>query len=268
MILRGEHLSIIDIDDGLTLLRASSWDVEGGAIGPWSYRADIPTPAGAFPWTMPSQGAVWIPWQASSSEPWRGVSPLELCGFTGAALGKVEQSLAWELGTTTGYLLPIPVDGGDDSTAALRTELKTLKGGLSLAETTMSGYGQGKQQAPQKDLETTRLGARPPDALVKVRTDLSGDVLGACGIGAALVGANGEGTARRAALAMFLDTQAAPFVRLLAAELSDKLDQDVTLDLSSLTRPDTVLTRARAAAQLVGAGVAIEEALTASGLRE
>ena len=229
MVIRGEHLSIIDVDDGIRLLRSCSWDVSG-AIGPWSYRADIPTPGGAIPLNMPAQGAVWIPWQASSSEPWRGVSPLVLAGFTSDALGKVEQSLAQELGTTTGYLLPMPVDGGDATTDGLRAELKTLKGGLSLAETTASGYGQGRQQAPQKDLETTRIGARPPDSLVKVRTDLSADVLAACGIPAALVGASGEGTARRAALSMFLDTQAAPFARLLAAELSDKLDQDVTLD--------------------------------------
>ena len=218
---------------------------------------------------MPAQGAVWIPWQASSSEPWRGASPLTLAGFTGDALAKVEQSLAQEFGTTTGYLLPIPKDPGDGTTDGLKAELKTLKGSLSLAETTAGGWGEGKQQAPQKDLgEPTHLGARPPDALVKVRTDLSVDVLQACGISAAMVGVEGEGTARRAALAQFLDTQAAPFARLLAAELSEKLDQDVTLDLDSLQRADTVLTRARAAAQLVGAGVAIEEALTAAGLRE
>ena len=268
VVLRGQHLSMIDVDGGISLRRAYSWDVSGIAP-PWYWRADLPSPAGSVTRSSPGAGVVFVPWQESSAEPWRGVSPLVLAGFTADGLGKVEAALAQELGTTTGYVLPVPVDGQDSTLDGLRSELKTLKGGLSLAETTVGGWGQGRQAAPQKDLgEPTRLGAHPPDSLVKVRGDLAADVLAACGIPAALVGASGEGTARRAALSMFVDFVVAPFARLLESELSEKLEEAVTLDLSRLTRADTTLTKARAAAQLVGAGVAVEEALTSAGLRE
>ena len=264
-VIRGEHLSVIAVEDRMVLRRSSSWDVTGGFD--WRYRADLPTPSGVVTVSYPADGVVWIPWQASRQEPWRGTSPLVLAGLTGDALARAEQALAWELGTTTGYVLPLPVDGEDETIADFKAGLKTLKGGLSVAETTAGGWGAGKQAAPPGDLgAATRLGARPPKEIVDLRSDLAFDVLAACGIPPGMLDRDADGTARRAALAAFIDTALEPFARILAAELSVKLDKAVTLDLSGLARADTVLTRARAAAQLVGVGVAIEDALTASGL--
>ena len=54
----------------------------------------------------------------------------------------------------------------------------------------------------------------------------------------------------------------------MAAELSMKLGVTVTLGFEHLRRADTVLTMARAAAQLTASGVSIKDALDAVGLGE
>ena len=66
----------------------------------------------------------------------------------------------------------------------------------------------------------------------------------------------------------FLDFSVQPVADAMAAELSMKLGVMVTLGFEHLRRADTVLTMARAAAQLTASGVSIKDALDAVGLGE
>ena len=59
-----------------------------------------------------------------------------------------------------------------------------------------------------------------------------------------------------------------PVADAMAAEFSRKLGTPVTLGFEHLWRADTVLTMARAAAQLTASGVSIKDALDAVGLGE
>ena len=89
-------------------------------------------------------------------------------------------------------------------------------------------------------------------------------ILSACGIPVDLV-SKSEGTASREAFRRFLHTSIDPVARLVAQELSEKLETDVTLDLSSLHASD-VQGRARAFQSLVGGGMPIAEAAAVTGL--
>ena len=77
-------------------------------------------------------------------------------------------------------------------------------------------------------------------------------------------------TARQAGLRRrdILDFSVQPVADAMAAEFSRKLGTPVTLGFEHLRRADTILTLARAAAQLTASGVSIKDALAAVGLGE
>ena len=89
-----------------------------------------------------------------------------------------------------------------------------------------------------------RFGAMPPDALVKLAEIATAEVLAACGVNPALV-ADTQGTAMREAYRQFLFGLVSPLGRMLAAELSEKLDDEITLDWTELRASD-IAGRARA----------------------
>ena len=80
----------------------------------------------------------------------------------------------------TGYLLPVPVDGADESVTQLKADLATLKGNTALVQTTQSGWGAGAQQKVPREYSVQRLGADPPEALGELRGDVAADILAAC----------------------------------------------------------------------------------------
>ena len=104
----------------------------------------------------------------------------------------------------------------------------------------------------------------PPESEIMLRSDVGMSILSACGIPVELV-SKGEGTASREAWRRFLHGSVDPVAKLVAAELSEKLEQAVTLDLSSLHASD-IQGRARAFQSLVGGGMNIGEAAAVTGL--
>ncbi|MCY4487666.1 MAG: hypothetical protein OXF11_11210 [Deltaproteobacteria bacterium] len=75
----------------------------------------------------------------------------------------------------------------------------------------------------------------------------------------------GERTASREAWRRFLHGSVDAVAKLVAQELSDKLEMDVSLDLSGLHASD-IQGRARAFQSLVGAGMPVGEAAAVTGL--
>ena len=77
------------------------------------------------------------------------------------------------------------------------------------------------------------------------------EVLGACGVPPTLFSERSDGTAQRESFRRYLHSTLDPLARLIAAELSTKLETEVDVDLSAIHAAD-VQGRARAWRSLVG----------------
>ena len=89
-------------------------------------------------------------------------------------------------------------------------------------------------------------------------------MLSACGINPSLV-MDAQGTAQREAYRQFLFGTVAPLGRIVAAELTEKLNAPIRLDWEELRASD-IAGRARAFSGLVGGGMEIDRAAALSGL--
>ena len=200
--------------------------------------------------------------------PWAGVGPLlQRASVSAALLARLEGRMSEEASAVSGHLLSVP-DTSDETIAQLQTDLRTLKGRTAFVRTSKNwGTEEGKQSAgvPGEYVQR-RIGAVVPEPNIKLRSDAGMDLVSSCGVPAAMMRSDADGTASRAATSRFLDFSVQPVADVMAAELSMKLGVPVSLGFEHLRRADTVLTMARAAAQLTKAGVGVDEALDAVGL--
>ena len=150
--------------------------------------------------------------------------------------------------------------------SALHTDLRAINGKLALVESTASGWGDGSQGAPRRDLVQNRIGANPPEVLAVLRSDAALAVLAACGVPVTLLG-RADGTALREAWRQFLHASVTPVSLSVAAELSDKLDTDVKLSFDRMMASD-LSGRARAFQSMVGGGMDVSKAAALAGLME
>ena len=259
LVLRGSHVSAIMVDDNLDIFlkRASDYDVSGR--DDWRYRLTFPSPSGQYTRTIPAEGVVSILWAENPDQPWFGISPLTLSGLDGTALANISRSLGQEASSTTGFVMALPVDGQDDSVTQLKADLKQLKGGLAITETTSGGWQQGTMQRPQKDWGVTRLGPRPTAESVELRMSLASDIASACGIPPSLIDRQATGTAARSGWSRFLEAVEAMLL-VINSELSTKLERDIALSVDNLLRPDSILTLSRSFGQLTKAGLSAQSA--------
>ena len=110
-----------------------------------------------------------------------------------------------------------------------------------------------------------RFGAAPPDPLVQLQGRASREVMAACGLNPAVFDIEGAGTAMREGYRQALHSLVAPLGRLVAHELSAKLEADVVLDWAELRAGD-IAGRARAFQSMVGAGMDPGKAAALAGL--
>ena len=267
LLLTGNSINTIYVDpmNGLTLTPAVYWDITGGVRpSSWRYRLDMAAPGGRTTTrTVRADGVVHCRINTSLVEPWRGMSPLVEAGLSSALLGNLEMRMGEEAKGRVGYLLPIPEGMADAPMERLRADLATLKGGIKLVESTSGGHGAGRANAPMRDWEPQRLGADFPTANVELRKQAGADVLAALGVPAALM--SGEGAASREAWRHTIVTALVPMAKLVAYELSMKLEQQIEISFPSLATVD-IAARARAYSSLVGAGMDATKAEMLSGL--
>ena len=201
-------------------------------------------------------------------QPYVGTSPISWASVTARLQAESERSLADEAAGPLAQILAVPQDGGDgsenDPLAMLKADIARARGKAVLTETTAAGWGEGRAAAPQSDWKASRLGPAPPDAMATIRKDTFAAVLAACGCSPAMFD-DSDGTAKREAQRIFLHGTVRPLGRILAAELSAKLESPVSLDFSGLYMHD-LAGRAGAFAKLVQGGMAIPEAAALSGL--
>ena len=268
LVVSGESLHVIDVEGGgLKLLPVGDHDVQGRSPDPatWLYRCSLYGPDGGTTRTVPFAGVVHCKYSVDPARPWKGVGPLKRAGLDASLLSAIVTRLGEESGAPVAHVIPSPVDGASDSTATLREDLKAARGGVVLAETMASGYGD-KASSPMADWAVKRIGANPPDVLRALASETGERIMEALGVPSALLVANSAGIARREALRMWVACHVAPLGRIVAHELSDKLDlPGLTLDFGPLAGSDLV-GRAASAKRMVEAGMSAEKAFALSGL--
>ena len=265
MIRRGESVHLIDVDGGgrLRLLEVGTWSIEGGPDPEgWRYQVTTSGPSMTSTRTIPAAGAVHCRLSVDPARPWAGRGPLSWGAETGRLAAGLERALGDEVGGPVGHLIAIPQDAGDEDDevfAALKQDIRGLRGKVALVETTAAGFAEGRAGAPRKDWEASRLGANPPASLIALRQAVEVTIAGVCGIPPVLIQSVGDGTAQRESYRRWLHASVQPLARLVEQELSEKLETDVVLSFRSLHAAD-VAGRSRAWRSLVGAKAKMEDA--------
>ena len=265
LIRKGELLVYITTtrNGELLLLPAESYDVDGDPDpASWKYRLTLGGPARSHTLDSVSASSVLhFKYGVDSTAPWRGLGPLQVAKLGGRLSANLAASLADEANASTGFLLPIPVEGDADTLAQLRAELGKLKGRAALVQAGDWGNPGGSNAT---DWSTRRLGPNPPLALVELHRLATEEVAISCGINPGLLSGRQQSIGREAYRQMLFAT-VAPLGKLVRAELELKLEVDVVLDWTELRAAD-ISSRARAFQSLVGSGLELDRAAALSGL--
>lgn len=272
LIRRGGSLHVIatSIMGGLTLLPCSSWHWEGDADPEsWTCRATVYGPSTSTTRHLPRTGVVFVKWGSTPGQPYIGTGPLSWAHTTARLESEVQRSLADEAAGPLAQLLAIPQDGGDDEDendplAKLKIAIAGARGKALLTETTASGWGEGMSSAPRKDWSPNRLGPNPPATLPAIDQQAYEQTLSACGCSVAMFD-DSDGTSKREAQRIFLHSTVRPLGKLLAVELSERLESRVELSFDNLYMHD-LAGRATSFQRLVAGGMEIEKAAALSGL--
>ena len=264
----GESVHVIDVDPGgmVRLVPASYWDVQGD-VDPetWSYRVNLPAPSVTVTRQVPAAALVHCRYETDTDRPWQGVGPLQSASLAGKLSAETVAALADAESGPRGNLLPLPVDGDDDTVEALKTDLRTLAGRLAFVESTQTMHAGAPGSAPRDDWATKRIGANPPAAEVQLLARAAVEVYAACGCSGLFE--SGDGTSAREAFRRFLHATVQPLGRIVSAELSAKLEAPIMLDFTPLMAAD-LSGRARAFQSLVGGGMDPGKAAGLAGLME
>ena len=266
-ILDGESLWALDVPN-MRLMQASHWDVHGDSMDPmaWAYRLDIQAPDAQISKYESAAGVLHFRHAPRPTEPWRGISPLAASETTRQLLRRLEGKLTEEISTTVGQIIPVP-STQQTQTAGLQAQLRELKGKIVLVPSTSSGWGEGRQAAPPRDWQKTRLGADPPQSLLNLRSQIMTSLAAAAGIPAALVVSESSEAGRRESWRQFLHGTIAQIGTVIQQELRSKLDPNIRIDFEKLFASD-VQGRARAYGSLIQAGMSPAAAAEFTGFSD
>ena len=212
MVRTGEIVLAIDIGpEGLELHPASDWDVSGDfSPRTWRYRVNLSGPSLLYSRSEVPYDALLHPMYSRNPEvPWRGQSPILSAALAGKFSAETLAALADEAAGPRGYLLPVPLDTESPAMAVLRSDLKSLGGGLSPIESTADAFESGSMP-PRADWKVSRIGANFPQPLVLAEQQAWREVMGACGVPSNLFDGTGEGAALRESWRLTLHGTIAP----------------------------------------------------------
>ena len=159
-----------------------------------------------------------------------------------------------------GRLLGIPVDGGDATVQALKTDIASARGRTAIVE----GGDWGSAGDAKVSLKSERFGFEAPSTMISLLDASSREIYSACGLNGALWG-QGDAASTREAWRLALFSVLSPLGRLVQAELKDKLDDEISLSWQELRASD-LSGRARAFQSMVGGGMTVAEAVSVAGL--
>ena len=270
LIRSGDSMHVIRVGgDGMVrLIPASSWHWEGNHDpDSWTVRATCYGPSTSTTWNLPASGVVFARWGSTPGQPYVGTGPLSWAHTTARLQSEAERSLADEAQGPLAQLIAVPSDGGDDGDddplKMLKADIRQARGKALLLETSAAAWGEGRQAAPQRDWQASRLGPMPPESMATIRKDAFEAVLAACGTPPSLF-VDSDGTSQREAVRRWHLNLVLPMARLLEHELTAKLETPVTLKFDSYALD--MVSRATVVAKLAQAGVPMATALQAVNL--
>ena len=270
LIRQGEALFAIEVRDGrVVLLPAASWDITGEHDpATWTYRLTLGGPSRLTTIDpVPNAGMVHVRLQSDPEQPWKGVSPLASAAIAGRLSAETMQALADEASGPRGMLLPTPVDGNDPTIAALKADIRSLRGKVALVESQGAGWAaDGTQTRPKGDWEGRRLGASPGAPLIEQADLASREVYSACGIPLSVV-TESEGTGQREGFRRLMHGTITPLAKIVSEELSAKFETPIALSFDQLFAAD-LAGRARAFQSLVNGGMDVGKAAGLAGLMQ
>ena len=264
LIRRGEVVLLIRTDGGtLRLLPCENHDVDGGPDpATWRYRCSVGGPERTLTFDhVPAEGVIHISYARDPERPWRGYGPLQVAQLAGRLSAETVAALADEASGPRGSFLSVPVDGADPTVAGMKADIPTAKGRMLLGQ---GGDWDAGASGGRAMWESKRFGADPPAGLVQLLERSHDEVVGACGL-TGLFSPRVDGSGRREAYRQALHSVIAPLGRVVAHELSLKLEADINLDWAELRAGD-ISGRARAFQSLVGGGMDMTAAAAASGI--
>lgn len=273
LVRKGQSLHIIRLDQAgrVQLVPAASWNFEGSHDpDSWSVRATAYGPSTSTTWHLPASAAIFVAWGATAGAPYTGIGPLSWAATTVRLQSEAERALGDEASGPVAQLLTIPEgqdadsDSDGDPLAPLRSAIAGARGRALLMETTQSGYGEGRQNAPRRDWDPKPLHPAPADGLVKVADAAFARTLAATGTPPALFDPGADGTSQREGLRRWHMGTVIPLARMIEAELSAKLDAEIHLKFDGY--PLDLAGRAASFAKLVQGGVDPIKAMQTAGL--
>lgn len=261
---KGEVVFLISTNgERLRLFPAEAYDIEGGPDpDSWTYRLTLAGPSHYLTHDhVVSASVLHFRYASDPSRPWRGLSPLDVASLAGRLSSETVHTLANESSGPVGRLLGVPRDGEDETVDKLAKQLANARGGIGLVESGDWGSaGGGATMNP----ESKRFGADPPAALVTLLDTASREIMMACGFNPSLFQV-GPAAALREAWRIALFGVVSPLGKMVQAELSEKLNDDVTLGWVEMRASD-LSGRARAMQSLTGSGLSIQAAAAEAGI--
>ena len=263
----GEHVSVVQVDGTgrVALLRAASWNIEGGADPrSWLYDVSLSGPTGTHTRHVPAAGVVHVRYLPDNRTPWRGVAPWKRSPTLSKLAAEVEAALVREVRLPTKIIIPLP-QGATGDRDTLRSDLQNHDYQIAFPTTTAAGGGAGRSSAPLRDWGVTRLKSEPDESLVGLCKDVPGQIGVLYGIPNVLTSGSGSETQTREAFRRFVLTAIEPLALIVARELQRVFEQPVELDLSQLAHAD-IAGRARAFKALVASGMPAADAALFAGV--
>ena len=226
----------------------------------WLYRVEF---AGGGSRMATGSNLAHFRWATDARDPARGLSPIDTPAARFAA--RLEQALEGEAGSSHGYVLGMPATAGGNF-EKLKSAVRTLKGRTLTIENDFesSGHSLGVPDRKLGLFAPVRFGFDPPETLQKFLELSVALTLESCGLPSQMILNRQEGMAGREALRRTRVTLLQPLMVMIVEELGKagaphkfSFTGDLSNDLS---------TRARSFASLVRGGMAVGDAVAATGL--
>ena len=268
----GEYLAVLDVRDGrLALDEVWQWFVTGRPRrDTWRYRATQSGPSFTETRQLSIDEVVHVRYAWFPEQPWRGASPAAFAVNGAGLVGGIDTTLAGEANSPSGYVIAGSDLGGDadddaaDPFAEMRSDLASLRGGLTVAPTQRDALGRGKDGAPASDYESKRFGFSPPETIEPIRRQALVDMAGCFGIPAPLVDERSSAAAYREAARVFRESTL-PMLGAIIAEQAGEAIGEPDLALAFPKTPDIGIL-SRAVGSLVTAGMTIDDSRALVGL--
>ena len=250
------------------LHRIAFYDIYGGfSKHDHSYRIDLAGPSGTTTKNNLNYKKVWHCIFASlPSKPYEAIPPL-LGALGSEMLTSLENSMACESATATGFTYPLPPvgnEGDDNDFEAMKQSLAGAQGRLVVTESTAGNWGDDGRP-PMHDHKSHRYGPMLPETLLKVKESVGRDIFAALGIPYSLL--SEQGPAVKEGGRIWVNTILRGYARQIESSFKFSFNEEIKISFKNLLSNDRAM-GARGFASLAQNGIPKEEALILSGLME